>query len=660
MANTACFMIVARNDIPIYEAEVGSAAKREDAAQLHQFILHAALDVVQDLAWTTSAMFLKSVDRFNDLVVSVYVTAVFKMLVCFFLNLTTHTRLMLLHDSRNEDGIKSFFQEVHELYIKILLNPLYLPGSRITSTHFDTKATVTQTGFQWDRYWLAVNYKGRAYTQKVEPKLALVESELPKEAFFEDWKPTKNSFLVVRAPGMSPLKIPLTKPSSVAEGVSMWEWSGSAFDEGEEAAKWFSDYLGKQSRLVRFNKETETRPSPPEYAAGYSTTFANTFPFMVSSQASLDKLNTILTEPVPINRFRPNILVDNCDPFGEDLWDEIKINDLVFQGVRLCSRCKLPTVNQETGVPDATEPIETLMKFRSDKVLMPHKKPHGKATVTQTGFEWDRYWLVVNHKGRACTQNVEPKLALVEAELPKEAFFEDWEPTKNSFLVVRAPGMSLLKIPLTTPSWVAEGVSMWEWSGSAFDEGEEAAKWFSDYLGKQSRLVRFNKETECRATPPQYAVGYSTTFSNTFPFLVSSQASLDHLNTLLPEPVPMNRFRANIVVENGDPFDEDLWDEIKINDLVFKGVRLCYRCKITTVDQETGVPSTEPIQTLRKFRSDTLLMPDKKSQRKVFFGKEMVWNWNISNSQGKGTKTIKVGDSISILSKIPSITEAAT
>nr|KJB29969.1 hypothetical protein B456_005G125900 [Gossypium raimondii] len=100
--------------------------QREDAAQLHQFVLHAALDIVQDLAWTTSAMFLKAIDRFNDLVVSVYVTA-------------GHTRFMLLHDSRNEDGIKSFFQEVHELYIKILLNPLYLPGSRITSSHFDTK-----------------------------------------------------------------------------------------------------------------------------------------------------------------------------------------------------------------------------------------------------------------------------------------------------------------------------------------------------------------------------------------------------------------------------------------------------------------------------------------------------------------------------------------
>ncbi|KAI9114409.1 hypothetical protein K1719_014637 [Acacia pycnantha] len=75
MATTACFIIVSRNDIPIYESEVGTATKREDAAQLHQFILHAALDIVQDLAWTTSAMYLKSIDRFNDLVVSVYVTA---------------------------------------------------------------------------------------------------------------------------------------------------------------------------------------------------------------------------------------------------------------------------------------------------------------------------------------------------------------------------------------------------------------------------------------------------------------------------------------------------------------------------------------------------------------------------------------------------------
>nr|CAB3447229.1 unnamed protein product [Digitaria exilis]CAB3450364.1 unnamed protein product [Digitaria exilis] len=101
MASTACFVIVSKNDIPIYEAEVGSAPKKEDLAHQHQFILHAALDVVQDLAWTTNAMFLRSVDRFSDLVVSVYVTA-------------GHI-------------------------LPIFLNPLYLPGSRITSSHFDTK-----------------------------------------------------------------------------------------------------------------------------------------------------------------------------------------------------------------------------------------------------------------------------------------------------------------------------------------------------------------------------------------------------------------------------------------------------------------------------------------------------------------------------------------
>ncbi|CAN6543316.1 unnamed protein product [Malus baccata var. baccata] len=87
MATTACFIIVSRSDIPIYEAEVGSAAKREDAAQLHQFILHAALDIVQDLAWTTSAMYLKAIDRFNDLVVSVYVTAGHDL--CYFMTLVT-------------------------------------------------------------------------------------------------------------------------------------------------------------------------------------------------------------------------------------------------------------------------------------------------------------------------------------------------------------------------------------------------------------------------------------------------------------------------------------------------------------------------------------------------------------------------------------------
>ncbi|XP_026666083.1 trafficking protein particle complex subunit 2-like isoform X2 [Phoenix dactylifera] len=121
MANTACFIIVSRNDIPIYEAEVGSAPKKEEAAHKHQFILHAALDIVQDLAWTTSAMFLKAVDRFNDLVVSVYVTAGHILIIKTLLD-------CILNRMGRHGG-----------EVQILLNPLYLPGSRITSSHFDTK-----------------------------------------------------------------------------------------------------------------------------------------------------------------------------------------------------------------------------------------------------------------------------------------------------------------------------------------------------------------------------------------------------------------------------------------------------------------------------------------------------------------------------------------
>ncbi|KAJ8480439.1 hypothetical protein OPV22_024166 [Ensete ventricosum] len=94
MANTACFIIVSRNDIPIYEAEVGSAMKKEEAAQQHQFILHAALDIVEDLAWTTSAMFLKAVDKFNDLVRIVALPCSLSVLISWDLLVLSYNKIL--------------------------------------------------------------------------------------------------------------------------------------------------------------------------------------------------------------------------------------------------------------------------------------------------------------------------------------------------------------------------------------------------------------------------------------------------------------------------------------------------------------------------------------------------------------------------------------
>ncbi|CAK9144566.1 unnamed protein product [Ilex paraguariensis] len=240
-----------------------------------------------------------------------------------------------------------------------------------------SQAALTSTGFRWDRQWLVVNSKGRAYTQRVEPKLALVEVTLPNEAFSESWEPSKSSYLVIKAPGMDVLNVSLSKPSEISNGVSVWEWSGSAFDEGAEASKWFSYYLGKPSRLVRFNEVSETRAVDPNYARGYKVMFSDGYPFLLLSQGSLDALNKLLKDPLPVNRFRPNILVDGCEPFSEDLWKEMRINKLTFHGVKLCSRCKVPTINQDTAIA-GSEPTQTLMKFRSDKILRPTRKQQGK------------------------------------------------------------------------------------------------------------------------------------------------------------------------------------------------------------------------------------------------------------------------------------------
>ena len=122
------FMIVAGGEVdsPIYEAEFINTQRREDNSHLNQFIIHAALDMVEDSVWGTQSMFFKSVDKFNDYLISAFVTA-------------GGIKFMLLHDVRNEDGIRSFFHDVHELYVKVLMNPFYQPNTPITFSLFDSR-----------------------------------------------------------------------------------------------------------------------------------------------------------------------------------------------------------------------------------------------------------------------------------------------------------------------------------------------------------------------------------------------------------------------------------------------------------------------------------------------------------------------------------------
>ena len=114
------------NDTPIYEAEFINSQRREESSHLNQLIIHAALDMVDDAVWGTSSMLFKNIDKFNDFIISAFVTA-------------GHVRMMLLHDVRNEDGIRNFFHDVHELYVKVLMNPFYTPNTTIASPLFDSR-----------------------------------------------------------------------------------------------------------------------------------------------------------------------------------------------------------------------------------------------------------------------------------------------------------------------------------------------------------------------------------------------------------------------------------------------------------------------------------------------------------------------------------------
>ncbi|KAK3189060.1 hypothetical protein Dsin_028621 [Dipteronia sinensis] len=126
-----------------------------------------------------------------------------------------------------------------------------------------------------------------------------------------------------------------------------------------------------------------TRLVDPEFAPGLRIMFSAEYPFMLLSQESLDALNKHLKESIPINRFRPNILVEGCEPYSEDLWTEVSISKATFHGVKLCIRCKIPsTIDQDTRIA-GSKPPETLTKVRSDKVLLPNRKHKGKVFFGQ-------------------------------------------------------------------------------------------------------------------------------------------------------------------------------------------------------------------------------------------------------------------------------------
>jgi uncharacterized protein YcbX len=214
-----------------------------------------------------------------------------------------------------------------------------------------TSANVLPKGFQYDRRWMLVDENGRFLTQRVHPIMSLFKLTLD------------NNQLLIRYRDLLLSVSTTEKLSSNSLRVTIWDDVVSAYEVNSSYSKWFADILGFTCKLVFFPEQNE-RPVDPVYKVNDEhVSLADAYPFLIIGQASLDELNARLSEAVPINRFRPNLVFTGGDPYEEDSWTNFTIGTTNFVGVKRCARCVMTTVNQDTA-EKGVEPLKTLSSYR--------------------------------------------------------------------------------------------------------------------------------------------------------------------------------------------------------------------------------------------------------------------------------------------------------
>lgn len=236
-----------------------------------------------------------------------------------------------------------------------------------------------------------------------------------------------------------------------------------------------------------------------------------------------------------------------------------------------------------------------------------------KAVVTDRGFKYDRRWMLIDHNNRFISQREHALMALFTPHF------------NGDRLTISAPDSTSIDIPLHTDNPEFVTVSIWDDVCQAQLISKAADDWFSRHLNVDARLVFMPDKTQ-RFTDTEYTEpGHITSFSDAYPFMMIGQASLDDLNLRLEKPLPVNRFRPNIVFTGGIPYQEDTMDDFTINNISFKGVKLCARCNMITIDQSTALSAKEPTKTLAGYRA---------RNNKIYFGQNLVHNMTGIISEG--------------------------
>jgi uncharacterized protein len=236
--------------------------------------------------------------------------------------------------------------------------------------------------------------------------------------------------------------------------------------------------------------------------------------------------------------------------------------------------------------------------------------------VDRFGLHHDRRWMVVDQTGTFISQRTHPRLALVIPSI------------SDGWLRLNARAMPPMATPLYPTHTVETQVQVWDDVCTAVWVGQRAAEWFTEFLGSPCSLVYMPDDTIRPANPEFAPPDTRVSFADGYPFLLISEESLADLNTRLSRPVPMERFRPNLVVSGGPPYAEDGWKSIEVGGLAMRVVKPCPRCVVTTTDQLTGERNKEPLRTLATYRR---------------VGGEVMFGQNVVHT---GSGRIRIGDAV--------------
>jgi uncharacterized protein YcbX len=217
-------------------------------------------------------------------------------------------------------------------------------------------ARCTDRGVEHDRRWMVVDSGGEFLSQREHPKMATVWTEIADGA------------LSLCAPDEPSVEVPLDVPAAPTMRVRVWDSECDAVPASAAADRFLSEYLGLACRLVYMPESSERFSSRRFAPEGRRVGFADAFAYLLTTEASLGDLNSRLIArshaALPMNRFRPNLVISGNAPYAEDGWGEIRIGEVLLRAVKPCGRCQVTTTDQATGEVKGPEPLATLATYR--------------------------------------------------------------------------------------------------------------------------------------------------------------------------------------------------------------------------------------------------------------------------------------------------------